>query len=70
MRNAFNMFFMSLTTIFTTLNRGATIVDNYAQWAEAESSFFRDEGMLTNQAKRAELEAKLKTTLKAVNKAA
>jgi hypothetical protein len=59
----FNMIFMTITTFFTAFNRVATTADNYAKWAEEESSAFEKEARLERKAKMTALEDALGETL-------
>jgi len=51
MRETLRTMWASFTTMFTALNRGMTTVDNYAKWAEAESSAFEAEARVTRQSR-------------------
>jgi hypothetical protein len=46
MREMFRQVFSTITTLFGAIERGATAIDNYASWAEAESAAFAAESAI------------------------
>ncbi|KJS08439.1 MAG: hypothetical protein VR73_05500 [Gammaproteobacteria bacterium BRH_c0] len=66
MRKAFHAFFNFFATLFVAANRGASTLDNYAKWAEAESGAFELEARLERDARLAALSKELGIDLKVV----
>ena len=59
MRQAFNMIFASIATIFSAVNYSAKAVENYAKWADAESGAFLAESTVEHQARMSALREKV-----------
>ena len=49
MREMFRQFFSAITTLFRAFERSANVVDNYAKWAEIESSAFEQQAAIERQ---------------------
>jgi hypothetical protein len=49
MREMLRQFFSAITTLFRAFERGANVIDNYAKWAEIESSAFEQEAGIERQ---------------------
>jgi hypothetical protein len=57
MREMFRQVFATITTLFGAVQRGATTIDNYASWAEAESAAFAQEAAIDRSKRLALLQA-------------
>lgn len=59
MRDMFRTAFSAFTSFFRAFDLGARTIENYATWAESESSAFEEEARLERVARIASLTEKL-----------
>lgn len=59
MRSMLGTFFSAFTSFFRAFDLGARTLENYAKWAEGESSAFEAESKVERQARISALKKKL-----------